>query len=178
MLHLLIIAALPFLFRAARRAEFDQRVAKARRWLAETKPELDYEQTFQLLGLVWTGASPSEINHAVASVKKLQRKDGGWGQTANLASDAFATGSALYALQLAGVPASEAGSKRAVGYLLSTQLPDGSWHVASRGPKLQPYFQSGFPHDHDQWISAAGTSWAVAALSNTMPKASKVAAMR
>ena len=43
------------------------------------------------------------------------------------------------------------------------QAADGSWYVRSRAPKFQPYFQSGFPHDHDQWISAAATSWATAA---------------
>ena len=43
--------------------------------------------------------------------------------------------------------------------------PDGSWHVASRAPKFQPYFQSGFPHDHDQWISSAATAWGAIALS-------------
>jgi hypothetical protein len=30
---------------------------------------------------------------------------------------------------------------------------------------VQPYFESGFPYGHDQWISAAGTSWATMALS-------------
>jgi hypothetical protein len=30
--------------------------------------------------------------------------------------------------------------------------------------KLQPYFQSGFPYDHDQWISTAATAWAVSAM--------------
>jgi hypothetical protein len=29
---------------------------------------------------------------------------------------------------------------------------------------LQPYFESGFPYGHHQWISAAGTSWASLAL--------------
>jgi hypothetical protein len=52
-----------------------------------------------------------------------------------------------------------------VAFLLRTQLPDGSWHVASRAPKFQPYFQSGFPHDHDQWISGCATAWAAIALS-------------
>jgi hypothetical protein len=52
-----------------------------------------------------------------------------------------------------------------VEYLLKTQLDDGSWHVASRAVKFQPYFQSGFPHDHDQWISASATAWATMALS-------------
>ena len=53
---------------------------------------------------------------------------------------------------------------RGVQYLLKTQLDDGSWYVRSRSPKFQPYFQSGFPHDHDQWISAAATAYAVMAL--------------
>jgi hypothetical protein len=54
--------------------------------------------------------------------------------------------------------------RRGVEFLLRTQLDDGSWYVRSRAVKLQPYFQSGFPHDHDQWISTAATSFAVRAL--------------
>jgi len=162
----------------ARRAEFEQRVARARRWLLETRPELAYERSFQVLGLVWSGASSADVNRAAAEVRKLQREDGGWGQTDNLPSDTFATSVALYALQLAGVGAQDASARKAVDHLLRTQLPDGSWHVASRSPKLQPYFQSGFPHDHDQWISAAATGWAVAALSNTLPAPRAVAAVR
>jgi hypothetical protein len=52
-----------------------------------------------------------------------------------------------------------------VKYLLNTQAADGSWHVKSRSIWVQPYFESGFPYGHDQWISAAGTSWATMALS-------------
>jgi hypothetical protein len=47
---------------------------------------------------------------------------------------------------------------------MDTQWEDGSWYVRSRAPKFQPYFQSGFPYDHDQWISSTATSWAVRAL--------------
>jgi hypothetical protein len=36
--------------------------------------------------------------------------------------------------------------------------------VRSRAVKLQPYFESGFPFGHDQWISSAGTAYAVMAL--------------
>jgi hypothetical protein len=53
---------------------------------------------------------------------------------------------------------------RAIGYLLSTQRADGSWYVRSRSPKFQPYFDGGFPYEHDQWISAMATGWATAAL--------------
>lgn len=48
--------------------------------------------------------------------------------------------------------------------LLSTQLEDGSWYVKSRAIKIQPFFESGFPHGHDQWISVAASNWAIMAL--------------
>ena len=48
--------------------------------------------------------------------------------------------------------------------MVSTQFPDGSWHVRSRAIKFQPYFESGFPFGHDQWISVAATAWAAQAL--------------
>jgi hypothetical protein len=51
-----------------------------------------------------------------------------------------------------------------VNFLLRTQYDNGSWYVRSRAVKSQPYFQSGFPFDHDQWISAAGTAWASMAI--------------
>jgi hypothetical protein len=54
---------------------------------------------------------------------------------------------------------------KAIDYLLRTQLGDGSWLVVSRSFPFQPYKESGFPHGKDQWISAAGTSWASMALS-------------
>jgi hypothetical protein len=54
---------------------------------------------------------------------------------------------------------------RGARYLLETQSADGSWHVVSRAPKFQPYFESGFPYGGDQWISSAGTAWATMALS-------------
>ena len=86
-------------------------------------------------------------------------------RTAYLKSDAYATGLALYALHETGQLAeSDPAYKRGVDYLLKTQFEDGSWYVRSRAPKFQPYFQSGFPHDHDQWISAMATAYAVMAL--------------
>ena len=41
--------------------------------------------------------------------------------------------------------------------------------------KFQPYFESGFPFAHDQWISAAGTSWAAMALALSVGPATPVA---
>jgi hypothetical protein len=54
--------------------------------------------------------------------------------------------------------------RRGIEFLLSTQLEDGSWHVKSRSIPFQPYFESGFPHGLDPWISAAATNWAAMAL--------------
>jgi hypothetical protein len=59
---------------------------------------------------------------------------------------------------------------KAARYLMSTQAEDGTWHVRSRAYPLQPrYFDTGFPYGRDQWISAAGTSWAVLGLSYALP---------
>ncbi len=49
-------------------------------------------------------------------------------------------------------------------YLVATQLEDGSWYVPSRSMPFQPYFESGFPHGPDQWISMAASNWAATAL--------------
>jgi hypothetical protein len=85
-----------------------------------------------------------------------------------MGSDAYATGEALYPLNLSGKAAvSDAAYAKGIKYLLKTQAPDGSWHVKSRSIWVQPYFESGFPYGHDQWISAAGTSWAAMALAVT-----------
>ena len=82
-----------------------------------------------------------------------------------MTSDAYATGQALVALREAGaIAVTDPAYKRGVEYLLSTQLEDGSWYVRSRAIPFQPYFESGFPHGHDQWISAAATNWATTAL--------------
>jgi ankyrin repeat protein len=152
----------------ARKVEFDARIAKARQWLLEAKPERPYERTFQLLGLKWSGADARAIERAAGEVRGLQGTDGGWAQLRTLPSDAYATGTALYALRQAGVSPQGADYQRGVRFLLSSQRDDGSWHVRSRAPKVQPYFQSGFPHDHDQWISAAATAWATAALAEAV----------
>ena len=104
-----------------------------------------------------------------------QRGDGGWAQTQYLDSDAYATGQSLYALQVAGISPQNPVYKRGTAYLLSTQLEGGSWHVTSRSPKFQPYFESGFPHKDDQWISAAATAWAVVALAPAIQRAPEMA---
>ena len=88
-----------------------------------------------------------------------------------MGSDAYATGSALVALCLAGgLATDEPAYRRGVAFLLREQRADGSWLVKSRSKPFQPYYESGFPHGNDQFISMAATSWAVTALALTCPK--------
>ena len=122
----------------------------------------------RLMGLVWTKAPRADVDAAVRQVLGQQRADGGWAQVDQFGTDAYATGMALYALHEAGVPVSSAAYKKGVSFLLSTQYPDGSWLVKTRSYPVQPYFESGFPFGHNQWISAAGSSWASMAIAFTL----------
>ena len=81
----------------------------------------------------------------------------------------FGPGMALDVLPgCAGLAAADPAYQKGVKYLLSTQRADGSWYVRSRAPKFQPFFESGFPYGHDQWISAMATGWAATALALAM----------
>lgn len=148
-----------------RAQEFAERVQRARSWLLAAKPYGAEEHAMRLLGLGSTKAPAKEIDEAVRGLLAGQRPDGGWAQLPGMESDAYASGLALYALhQGGGVPASRAEYRQGVKYLLDTQRPDGSWFVQTRSYPFQPYFESGFPYGHSQWISAAGSSWALLSL--------------
>jgi hypothetical protein len=81
-----------------------------------------------------------------------------------MASDAYATGQALTALASTGsVAVTGLAYGAGAQLLLRTQLADESWHVQSRARPVQPYFDSEFPQERDQFLSAATTNWAVMA---------------
>ena len=147
-----------------RMAEMDERARRATAWLQSAKPITAEDRAFRLLGLTWGGAEPASRADAARDIIARQRADGGWSQRDEMASDAYATGLALYALEESGSAPSTSVVARATSYLLSTQRPDGSWYVRSRSAKFQPYFEGGFPYEHDQWISSMATGWATAAL--------------
>jgi ankyrin repeat protein len=150
----------------ARESEFASRIALARAWLLKVEPRNHEEHVFRLMGLAWAGMSPGELQSYTAALLERQRADGGWSQLPGLESDAYATGQALYALNhAAGLRVADAACKRGLQFLLRTQLNDGTWHVKRRAFPFQPTMDSGFAHGRDGWISAAGTSWAVMALS-------------
>jgi len=123
----------------------------------------------RLWGLKASGAPEDAVRKAATSLLALQRADGGWGGNPHMKSDAYATGVALTALVQSGALGVRTDAyRRGSKFLLSTQFPDGSWHVRSRSIKFQPYFESGFPFGHDQWISTAATAWAAQAIASGM----------
>jgi ankyrin repeat protein len=150
-------------------AEMNARLTRATRWLEAITPTTGDDRAMRLLGLRWAGADAAVVAKAAAALTAAQRPDGGWAQRDELASDAYATGQAIYALSVAaGVPRTSAALQRGVAFLLSTQQADGSWYVRSRAVKFQPYFESGFPYGSDQWISQMATGWASAGLATVM----------
>jgi ankyrin repeat protein len=164
---------------AGRKAEWQERIGRAADWLAKQTPLSTEDRVMQILGLKWASTGSNGAATATTTLREkqmrqlaraltgIQRSDGGWAQTPYLASDAYATGQALYTLHEMGVSSSDPAFRRGADFLLKTQKEDGSWYVKSRAMKIQPYFQSGFPYDHDQWISTAATAWAVMGLSLT-----------
>jgi len=156
---------------APQREDYAAAVRRAAAWIASAQVSSNEDRVFQLLGLTWAGTKPGELRKMAAALVATERPDGGWAQLPTLASDAYATGQALFALKAAGVisphdPVFERGAK----FLLKTQMSDGSWFVRSRTVALQPFFDSGFPYGTDQYISAAATNWAVIALACTMER--------
>ena len=138
-------------------------------WLRSTPTVTADDRNMQLLGLAWGGADRTSLRTLADAILATQRTDGGWSQRAELASDPYATGQALFALSSAiGLAPTDAAYQRGVKFLLSTQRADGSWYVRSRAVKFQPFFESGFPYGHDQWISSMATGWATAALAHAV----------
>jgi hypothetical protein len=151
------------------KAAYDDAIRRAAAWLAKVEPKTNEDRVWKLVGLAWAGIDKDATRKSVRDVQALQRPDGGWSDMTSMESSAFATGKAIVALQIAGVPKSDATFQRGVKFLLDTQQEDGSWYVRSRALAFQPYFDNGYPHGYDQWISAAGSGWATAALSLVAP---------
>lgn len=141
---------------AAARSARDQGV----RWLAETQSD-DDPQSVAMRLVLWKrlGRPAAEWEPLARRIRERQNPDGGWSQAKGMASDAWATGQALYALAHAGVKSGEPASVRAQEFLMSTQREDGSWPMTSRpttpggsgAPGLIP-------------ITGAGSAWAVLGL--------------
>lgn len=143
-------------------------LGKAKSWLKTAAVTTQEDRNARLWSLLLLDGKPEDLQTERAAVVKAQRDDGGWSQIAELASDAYATGQALYVLRATGMPAADAVYRRGVEFLLKTQCSDGSWHVKTRSKPIQKEFDNGDPHGKDQFISTPASCWALAALAQAL----------
>jgi hypothetical protein len=161
------------------------RTKQIRTWLLATPAKDNEDRVFRLRALALAGAPAAAVQSAATELLQSQRDDGGWSQLDAppaedkpakperpdfTGSDAYATGTVLVALHDAGkLAASDPAYQRGLRYLLRTQRDDGTWLVRSRSKPFQKYFETGFPHGQDQFISSAATAWATTALALALP---------
>jgi hypothetical protein len=133
---------------------------KGVRWLTKTKTD-DDPQSIAMRLVLWQrmGRPAREWEPLVERIKERQKIDGGWSQSKEMASDAWATGQALYALACAGIKTDAPVVTRAHAFLIRTQRADGSWPMTSRPTKTGGEgSRSLIP------ITGAGSSWAILGL--------------
>lgn len=148
-----------------------KRIAATRDWALKTPAKDTEDRVYRLRLLKESGAPEKAVRAAAKELRAGQRIDGGWGQLDSLGSDAYATGSVLVTLYETGHLATDAPAyQRGLAYLVRTQLADGSWYVLSRSKPFQPYYETGFPHKKDQFISVSASAWATAALVLACPE--------
>jgi ankyrin repeat protein len=163
-------------------AERNAIIRDAAQWLVKTKPVSTEDAAFRLMGLIWAGVPPSSQTEAIRDLALMQKRDGGWGQLPNYDSDAYSTGEALFALREAGAEMSNIQIQRALKFLLSSQERNGAWRMHTRmvspAEVSPPYFSTGFPYGKDEFLSYAGTSWAVMGLLSTLSDQPQLASMK
>ncbi len=147
-----------------------ERFKKVSEWLTNTQPLDTEDSVFRLKALKLVEADKTDIQRAIDALLTQQRSDGGWAQMADMDSDVYATSTVMAALLDEGDMTDESEViRKGTRYLIESQLEDGTWHVTSRADGFQPYYETGFPHDEDQYISIAASSWATLALLRTLP---------
>jgi ankyrin repeat protein len=159
-------------------AEYRKAINLAASWLATAQSFSNDDRSWRVAGLAWAGTDKAAIRKAMQELLATQKSDGSWSDLPTMNGTAYATGKSLVALQIAGLPVNDPAYQRGVKWLLSNQQQDGSWYVQTRALAFQPWFDAGFPHGHDQWISSAGTNWAVMALALSMPDSKNLTASR
>lgn len=139
-------------------------------WFLKEPVKDNEDRVFRLWGMQSAGGSADELKVIAKELADKQQADGGWSQLDTgdapfTQSDAYATGTALVALhQAGGMASSDPVYQRGLAYLLKTQQADGSWQIPSRSKPFQKYFETGFPHGKDQFISCAATGWGTMAM--------------
>ena len=140
--------------------DFAPMLDKAGLWVQSQPPSDSHQElTLRTMWLADRG-EPEQTAPLIERLKRLQQLDGGWKQTAEEPSDAFATGQTLVALRRAGLTGDDPVLQRGVQFLVQSQQPDGSWRMTSR---LHPDNNSRAENLNP--ITYAGSAWGVAGLS-------------
>ncbi len=140
-------------------------------WLRSAAPEDTEDRVFRLWAFRTADATPADIQSATQSLLEIRQSDGGWSQSAAMESDSYATATALVALhRAANFPTDDSRYRQGIDFLLQQQLADGSWHVVSHSKPFQTYYESGYPHGKDQFISITAAAWATMALTLALPE--------
>jgi len=150
-----------------------KRFATVHDWLFQNVPEDTEDRMSRLRALHLLGETKEAAREAKVLLSE-QREDGGWAQLPKMKSDAYATGTVLAALHEAGgIALTNEAYQRGIEFLLQDQQEDGSWLVVSRSKPFQSYYESGYPHGTNQFISISAASWATTALALTLPTAGR-----
>jgi hypothetical protein len=153
-----------------KRSEVGEARKRAAAWLvkAGNGPSRPKETTqaaaLRLIVKARAGEPAKALQPAINEFLKRQNKDGGWGQLRGDASDAYATGQALYALSLAGVKNDRVELTRAVTFLVDSQKRDGSWPMTARS------HPGATPANNPVPITYFGSAWATLGLLRSVPR--------
>lgn len=166
-----VIRALKTFGTVKQQPQIETRTNQTQKWLLELKPDTTEDRVFQLRSLLYLDVDKSVINTKIEELIRTQNEDGGWSQLSTMKSDAYATGTTLVALlRSEQVETDHQAIVRGIQYLIDIQQPDGSWQVPTRAKPFQTYFETGYPHGKDQFISVTASSWATVALLLSLPK--------
>jgi squalene-hopene/tetraprenyl-beta-curcumene cyclase len=141
--------------------------------------QLERQPTFNRLMLLWASANltglltPEQRDALVAEAFGKQQADGGWsmsslgpwqrtdGSAQDSKSDGYATGLATFALQQAGVPATDSRIEKGLQWLVQHQdRATGRWSATSLNKQRDPASDAG------RFMSDAATAYAVLALTS------------
>jgi squalene-hopene/tetraprenyl-beta-curcumene cyclase len=150
---------------AEEKSEVRDARTKAAAWLEKSTPN-DTTQAivYRLLRRIRDAEPPESLQPAIDEFLGRQNMDGGWGQLKEAPSDAYATGQALYILNLSGVKSDRPEIQRAAALLVSTQKEDGSWPMTARS------HEGATPANNPVPITYFGSAWGTLGLARTVPK--------
>ncbi|HVX64267.1 MAG TPA: hypothetical protein VHC19_26835 [Pirellulales bacterium] len=145
----------------------------AARWLNKAPRGEDLQAALlRLLIDVRLEQPPDAIQPQIDKIFQRQQADGGWGQVKDLASDAFATGQALFILNQTGIKSDRPEIEWAVAFLVSHQNENGSWPMTSRAQPGEKPFTNPVP------ITYFGSAWATIGLLRCLPEQKQPGAPR